>query len=544
MQLLSGADRAPKVTVTAPGPNTTIAGGATIPVSGSATGGSGSYTYTWSATCYNQAGTAVGSGTFANPGQPSTTFTAPAATGPLNCNIILSVVDSCGRFGFGYKSVAVVPPADVQITKTGPATAAAGSIAYTLTVKNNGAITGTTTGDGNGATGVVLSDTVPTGTTFVSVSAPVYSGVAPAGASCSESLGVVTCDLKDMADEQTATVTVTVTAGVGGTTIVNTATVSSTSPDIVLSNNQASATTKVLNSGMKVVKTASPTVVPAAGGPVTFTFTVTNIGDNPLSNVVVADSPTCTISGPVGDTNTNSLLDLTETWVYTCTRTVNNATVDTGTVAFPVDSGPFAAATKQDVVTVTAKDQGNNTITAAAPATVTISSPALSIAKTLAPNTQQPGVGGVATFTITVTNTGNVPLTNVATTDPWTGSCAVASIPNLAVGASYSYSCAATLPIVAATASDSFPVLGANNVIAYQQGTGWAGDWIDSQDTSASGGDIRVIAPPVAGTTTSVAMISGSRTFTRAVNLDRRAGRHAVLQLTRDPRTSTTTLAS
>ncbi len=64
--------------------------------------------------------------------------------------------------------------------------------------------------------------------------------------------------------------------------------------------------------------------------------------------------------------------------------------------------------------------------------------PAIDIQKM--PDLQIIPSGGTAVFQIVVTNTGNVPLVNVAVTDPMAPDCAV-TIGNLAVGASYSYSC-------------------------------------------------------------------------------------------------------
>ena len=54
-----------------------------------------------------------------------------------------------------------------------------------------------------------------------------------------------------------------------------------------------------------------------AGGPVAWTYVVTNIGDVQLTNVVVTDDKLGTISGPdSGDTNSNSILEINETWLY------------------------------------------------------------------------------------------------------------------------------------------------------------------------------------------------------------------------------------
>jgi uncharacterized repeat protein (TIGR01451 family) len=83
-------------------------------------------------------------------------------------------------------------------------------------------------------------------------------------------------------------------------------------------------------------------------------------------------------------------------------------------------------------------------VVAPAAATATPSNPAISISKS--PKTQTIPYGATATFTIVVTNTGDVPLSNVFVTDVLSPACAVtsATIAELAVmapGASTTYTC-------------------------------------------------------------------------------------------------------
>jgi hypothetical protein len=66
-----------------------------------------------------------------------------------------------------------------------------------------------------------------------------------------------------------------------------------------------------------------------ANGAASFTLVVTNAGDVPLSNVVVADAQ-CDAAPAFqgGDDNGDGILDLGETWTYTC------SIADVGTVGF------------------------------------------------------------------------------------------------------------------------------------------------------------------------------------------------------------------
>lgn len=93
--------------------------------------------------------------------------------------------------------------------------------------------------------------------------------------------------------------------------------------------------------GINIVKytngqhfTAPPGLFIAVGAPITWTYNVTNTGNVPLSNVTVTDSDAgITPTYVSGDTNTNSKLDLTETWLFTASGTaIEGQYHNTGTV--------------------------------------------------------------------------------------------------------------------------------------------------------------------------------------------------------------------
>ena len=154
----------------------------------------------------------------------------------------------------------------------------------------------------------------------------------------------------------------------------------------------------------------------AAGSTVTFTYVVTNTGDVPLANVVVTDDKLGTIAGPAsGDTNSNGLLDLTETWTYITTATA-------------------LAGQQTNVGTVIAQNTVTGTpVTASNPANYFGDAPAINIVKFVngqdanTPTGPHVPVGSTVTFTYVVTNTGNVPLANVVVTRRQAGSRSRAS---------------------------------------------------------------------------------------------------------------------
>ena len=139
----------------------------------------------------------------------------------------------------------------------------------------------------------------------------------------------------------------------------------------------------------------------------TFTYVVTNTGNVPLANVAVTDDKLGPIAGPAsGDTNSNGLLDLTETWTYTTTATA-------------------LAGQHTNVGTVTGQDPNHrhHRSPTTNPANYFGDAPAINIVKFAngqdadTPTGPHVAVGSTVTFTYVVTNTGNVPLANVVVSD-------------------------------------------------------------------------------------------------------------------------------
>lgn len=83
---------------------------------------------------------------------------------------------------------------------------------------------------------------------------------------------------------------------------------------------------------VNVTKIASPLSFPEDGSYVTFTYKVNNPGLLPLSQVSVTDDKCSSMSGKLGDTNNNSLLDINEVWIYNCSALLKETTTSTASV--------------------------------------------------------------------------------------------------------------------------------------------------------------------------------------------------------------------
>jgi uncharacterized repeat protein (TIGR01451 family) len=224
--------------------------------------------------------------------------------------------------------------ADLSITKAdSPDPVLSGQeLTYTINVSNAGP----------SATGATLRDTLPAGVTYVSATAS--QGV------CSQSGGIVTCGLGEVASDELVTVTIKVKPQGDSRTITNTATVDSTVPDSNVANNTATETTDVQSAAdIAVTKTDSPDPV-HVGQQLTYTITVKNNGGSNATGVILNDLLPKTAGFGSVSTSQGS-----------CTRTKTSVRCNLGSLA----SGASAT------VTIIVKPTQRGTITNTASATAT-----------------------------------------------------------------------------------------------------------------------------------------------------------------------------
>ena len=152
---------------------------------------------------------------------------------------------------------------------------------------------------------------------------------------------------------------------------------------------------------------------------VTWTYVVTNTGNTPLAGVVVTDNQGVTPTFVGGDTDGDTMLDLTETWTYTATDPDANL-------------GQYA-----NVGTVTAQ---GGTVRDSDPSHYFGARPAIDIEKATngedadAPTGPFITPGTLVTWTYVVKNTGNIAVSNIQVTDSVLGVVAPSScIPKPAI---------------------------------------------------------------------------------------------------------------
>lgn len=150
---------------------------------------------------------------------------------------------------------------------------------------------------------------------------------------------------------------------------------------------------------ISVVKVPSPLSLPAGPGAVKYTYTLRNIGTVPMTGITMVGDTCSPIALISGDSNFNAKLDLTETWVYTCSTTLSETHTNT-VVATGWANG------------ISATDIASATVVVG----TSIVPPLIHVTKIPNPLTLPAG-GGAVTYTDKVTNPGTVALNNVKVVD-------------------------------------------------------------------------------------------------------------------------------
>ncbi|WP_405055822.1 DUF11 domain-containing protein [Kribbella sp. NBC_01505] len=284
--------------------------------------------------------------------------------------------------------------ADLEVIKTSDdkSATAGGGVTYRLTVVNHGP---------SDATAVALTDTLPTGLTLVKVDPE-----------CKVAGPKIDCALGTLVAGGSVTVVITAAldSSYTGTTIANTATVTSPVPDPEDGNNSSTVTIPVGTSAdVQVAKHSEPeTVTP--GSTFGYAVVVTNTGPSVARSVVVTDTV------PAGLTVVSAS---TPCQVDGSTVRCALGDVPIGQVILSIQvklAAGYDGATLTNTATATSPtpdpDKDNNTGTSVSPVAAKAD---LAITKTMAP--ANPVAGGPVTYTLTVKNNGPSDAQKVVITD-------------------------------------------------------------------------------------------------------------------------------
>src|SRR5205823_14572823 len=165
-------------------------------------------------------------------------------------------------------------PIDLSLTQNDSVdpSLAGSQLTYTIQVRNNSSAL---------ATGVLVTDTMPAGASFVSASST--------KGSCTRSGGIVTCRIPSLTAAAAATITLKVKPVASGA-ISNTATAEANEPESNPADNSSKeSTTITASSDLKVTVNDGKTSI-AAGQKDTYTIKVTNVGPSNVSGATVTDT--------------------------------------------------------------------------------------------------------------------------------------------------------------------------------------------------------------------------------------------------------------
>lgn len=368
---------------------------------------------------------------------------------------------------------------------------------WEITARNSGELAATFA-----ANAVILSDPLSSNATYGTPTVITENVTNSAAISCAIATNTLTCKANGatvtmLEAGSSIKVTLPVTPTVSGS-LANTATVD---PNNVVvesneSNNTGGDTVTVGEPKLTVLKSSTSSTITAANQVVPYTFTLTNPGTQALSSISVSDAK-CDAAPTLssGDSNNDSKLDTSETWVYNCVHTVTQAEFDSGTAL-------------------------TNTVTAdsaeTSPVTSTLNIPVihLVVTKDAAPSSVLE-TGGSVTYTFTVKNLSSVPMTISSLNDDKFGAlsgdadCKVGT--SLAIGATCDFTYTTTLSGAAAT----------NHVNTFTvEGTDGAGNTATaSDDASVTFTDVKpVISVTKTANPVSVPETGGDVLFTFTVN--------------------------
>jgi uncharacterized repeat protein (TIGR01451 family) len=161
----------------------------------------------------------------------------------------------------------------------------------------------------------------------------------------------------------------------------------------------------------------------ADGDVINYTINVSNDGNMTLTSPVVSDPAVSNLTLASGDANSNGKIDVGETWHYTASHTVTQSDIDNGGVVNPAltYSNTSSVTTAQGAADPDANDSDTASVSV-------VQNPHVTLVKSATvPGGTADHAGEVISYTVNVTNDGNMTLTSPVVSDPSVSNLTLAS---------------------------------------------------------------------------------------------------------------------
>jgi uncharacterized repeat protein (TIGR01451 family) len=281
--------------------------------------------------------------------------------------------------------------ADLAVTNSGPSsvnvTVGPTTATYTITLVNNGP---------NSAPNVVLSNILPAGSTFVSMTPALGN---PDTFIFSQSGGTITETAATVATGNTDTFTLVVSAPpnlANGADFSDTASVSSAAGDPNTANNSATVTGTIVNNspGADLAITSSGPAISTEGSNVTYTFIVTNNGPTDALSVILTNTLGANLKFVSATTTQGTFSQAGGVVTFSFGTMVLSSTATVTVTAQSTEEGDLS-----DTSSVASSTNDPNTTDNSAVVTTTVSEPAIIVSAPITTSNRSLSNVTVATFT-------------------------------------------------------------------------------------------------------------------------------------------------